>query len=344
MALDLEVINKLRAEQGLDPLTELPKKDATPTLPSKSDVLDKNPDPETPPTQVLNQDSVLEFLRQQGIEASSLEDLKKKPEVDPLLAAEQRDAAILSYGLQKGKFNKKTYESFIKESSDLEQLVFQQEFSEAQKEDSELTLEDFQAEFATKYGLDTELGTRKHKQGQKNLTIIGNQILQNKYKNIYETESDYSNYENSQKSIEERNKKIEAGAKKYKEKIDTVFNKLKKIPAKFSDEEVYEVDAMNDSLDALKALMTQDDFATQQILRDTPEEELSEIAYTRFLRDNFPRIAKEIAVQYAHKNQKGTRGIPVPAKINEGEGAILSPEQKKFVDIYKANNTPVGAN
>lgn len=330
MSLDLEAINKYRLASGQEPLTALPQAPASIDTPPTDIPTSTKTDEDHPIATELTNDAVLEFLRKNGIEAVSLDDLKKKPEEDPVLTAEKREADILSYGLQKGKFNKKKYESFIKDSSDLQNLVFQHELEEAQKEDADLSLEDFQAEFAAKYGMDTESGTRKNKAGQKNLSIIGNQILQGKYKDIYDTEGEYSTFENNQKVKSETEKKIIAGAPVYKKSLDNVFANLKKITAKVSEEEIYEIEALEESLTNIRSMMEKPEWAAQQIMNGYTEEDLQKMAYARFVTDNLPFLMQEVVKQDRKKTQKGTRGIPVVAMTSQNEPSLLTPEQQKF--------------
>lgn len=345
--LDLEAINKLRVLDGKEPLTELPKLEtpASTTIDPKDKEIPETEEKIPAPATVaeLTDDAVLKFLQKKGITANSFDELVPKVVEDPVLLAEQRESNILTYGLSKGKFNKKKYENFVRDNSNAQDLVFQQFYAESKEADKELSDEDINLEFAAKFGLDTEPGTRKHKRGQQEINLLATQILQNKYKDIYSTEQEYNQYENSQKQQAEKRKKIEAGAPVYKDTLDRVFLKLKKISAQVSPDETYEIQAMDESLNSIRALMTTPEWASEKIINGYTEEELQEIAYTRFLRDNLPFIIMETNKQALQKHQKGLRGIPtMAAPAKHEDHPTLTPEQQKFVDIVKAN-TPATA-
>ena len=332
--MDLVAINKMREMQGKEPLTELPT-ETPPAPPINTNTPPTPPNTEEPLVIVaeLSDDQLLEALRKKGLQVTSFDDLK--PKEDPALLAEQRDAAVLSYGLTKGKFNKKEYESLVRDSNDPQNLVYQDYHAAAKKEDPELSDEDIQAEFADKFGITAEPGTRKHKRGQQELSILADKLLKSKYQKIYDTENEYGQFESTQKQQLQTRQKIESAAPKYKADVDTVFNDLKKITVQFDEHETYEVDAMEDSLQSIKTLMIDPDFASEQILKGTTVAELKEIAYTKFLRDNFPILAKKIAIQHQYKNQKGAKGIIPLGVIAKDEAPILTAEQKIFVDMVK---------
>lgn len=342
--LDLEAINKLRVLDGKEPLTELPKVEAPIiTDPKEEKIPETEKIPVAEIVAELTDDAVLKFLQKKGITANSFDELVPKVVEDPVILAEQRESAILTYGLSKGKFNKKKYENFVRDNSNAQDLVFQQFYAESKEADTELSDEHINVEFAAKFGLDTEPGTRKHKRGQLEINLLASQILQNKYKDIYSAEQEYNQYESSQKQQVEKRKKIEAGAPVYKDTLDKVFVNLKKISAQVDQDEVYEIQVLDESLNSIRNLMSDPEWAAAQILNGYTEKDLQEIAYTRFLRDNLPFILKETTKQALQKQQKGLRGIPVtPAPGKQEDHHTFTPEQQKFIDIVKSSQ-PVAA-
>jgi hypothetical protein len=335
--MDLAAINKMRELDGKEPLLELPSdptnlnQSTSPEVAPASGAAKSEDAPNPVVVAEITDDALLEALQKKGIQITSFDELK--PKEDPTQIAEQREAAILSYGLTKGKFNKKDYEGLIRDTSDQQNLVYQDFYAAAKLDDPDLTDEDIQGEFAEKFGLTAEAGTRKHKRGQAELAILADKLLKSKYQKIYAAETEYGQFESSQREQQEAANRIKALAPQYRKDIETAFSKLKKITAKFSDDEIYEVEAVDESLNSIKELMTNSDFASQQILKGTTVEELQEIAYTKFLRDNFPIIAKEIANQALLKHQKGTKGIIPIGPAARIDAPTLTPEQQKFVEM-----------
>ena len=132
MAQTLEQINALRRMKGEDPLTETPI-EVDPNNP----VVDENkPVTDAPKLEdnkedvvapEINDDAVLKYLQQKGLPVKSLDDLNKPITEDDLAKqAEDRESAKLTYGLNKGLFNRKTHEQYILDKNNKQQLVFAQ--------------------------------------------------------------------------------------------------------------------------------------------------------------------------------------------------------------------------
>jgi hypothetical protein len=332
--------------KGEEPLTELPvtstaegANEGENNNPKPDDNLDKNkPQPTTEVS--LTDDAVLKFLQEKGISVNSLADLNKPlTEVDLAKQADDRESAKLTYGLNKGLFNRKTHEQFILDKSNKQQLVFAQYYQDAKKEDAELTDEDIQSEFATKYGLDSEPDTRKYKRGQQEIDILSDIILKNKYQNIYKLDTEFDSYEKQTTTQKEFERKLLVEAPVFKKHIDDVFGELKKITTKFSDDESYDVEVLDDALNSLKEKFLDKDYVTQQISKGYTKEEIKDIAFTALLRQNWPVIAQEIVKQALYKQQKGVKGItPVgPQQKLQGNDA-LSDKQKMVLDRLFPNH------
>lgn len=356
MELNLEAVNAVRKANGLELLTELPPKKETPIIPindvktaeqlaeEKRIEEEKKKKPksvETPTTLELKEDVILEYLRKQGINANSLEDLK--PKEDLAAAAEKREADKLSWALSKGKLTKKEHEAYVIDANDPQNFVFRHYYNQAKQADSELTDEEIQAEFAGKFGLDTEPGTRKHKQGQQDLAILSEQMLRMRHGKLFGIDNEYSNYENTSKQQQEFNRKVLAGAESFKNDVSSAINELKKIPISISDTEEYEVDAVEESLTQIQNEMLDTDFLARKVTQGYTKEELKEIAFSRYLRLNFPTITKAAINQALLKQQKGTRGIIPKGPVVTSETYTLTPEQQKMVEIIQANKPQTAA-
>lgn len=339
--------------KGEEPLTELPSEEGNvgtgneggsgesgqqKTVVSE----DKNKVDEPAP---ITDDIILKYLQQKGISVNSLDDLNKPAtEADIAKQAEDRENAKLTYGLNKGLFNRKTHEQYILDKSNKQQLVFAQYYQDAKKEDPELSDEDIQSEFASKYGLDSEPNTRKHKRGLQEIEILGDIILKNKYQNIYKLDGEYDIYEKQTLTQKEFERKLLSEAPNYKKTVDDVFGELKKITTKFSDDESYDVDILDDAIISLKEKFLDKNFLSQKISEGYTKEELKEVAFTALLKQNWPLIAKEIANQAILKQQKGVKGImPIGGQKNN-DGNELSEKQKAVLQRLFPNHQTQVAN
>lgn len=316
MAQTLEQHNIIRQRMGQEPLTELPNAVKPPEdAPEKSVVEDKK---ETAPinqpaAQVveLTDEAVLEYLKnKKGLSLQTFEDLNKPvTEADIQAQLEKKEDDKLAFGLNKGLFNRKTYENFISDRKSAGDFVFANFYETQKADDPSLTDEEIQTEFAVKFGLDAEPGTRKHKRGQQEINVLANELLKAKYPKIISLDSDYAQFETAQTTQKTYQQKIIQATPTYKKDLDEVFVQLGKIQAKFSDDKEYAVPVLETSLQEIKTFLSQPEFIEQRIQGGYTKEELHEIVYTALLRKNFPLFVEEITKQAMLEHQKGVRGI-----------------------------------
>jgi hypothetical protein len=339
----LKNFNIARASQGLPPLEKLAGEQEEVTEENKTEENKEEKTPEEKKPEIvaeLTDEQLIELLGKRGIKASSLEDLKpkeNKEEKTPEQIAEEREAAKLTYALTKGLYKKAEYENFIAEQSAKEKLVFSQFALEAKAEDPTLTDEEISAEFAEKFGLDSEVGSRKHKRGAKEMNVIANEILKNKYSKIYEADGSFSAHEQSVLAEAARVKEINEKSPAYKQNIEDVFTKLSKISGKFDDQESFEVAVMQDSLAAIKNDFLKPEAIERQIAAGVTKEQIEKQAYAALVSANLPHLLKEHANQVLLAHRAGTKGIPAPAgqkKVTEVQRK-LTPDQQKVFDEYR---------
>ena len=108
----------------------------------------------------------------------------------------------------------------------------------------------------------------------------------------------------------------------FKKHVDDVFSDLKKITTKFSDDESYEVEVMDEALNSLKEKFLDNNFVAQKISQGYTRDEIKDIAFNALLSQSWPVIAKEIVKQALYKQQKGVKGI-----------TTVGPQQKQQVDV-----------
>lgn len=344
----LETVNKERERLGLPALDKLAT-EAKPTEASTTPVENvvESEKTEKPPVNAeLSDEQLLELLKKRNIKVPTAEqEVVKTPEQ----ISEEREAQKLSYGLTKGLFNKKDYETFVTDSNSKESIVFAQYLQEAKAEDPALTDDEIKEEFVSKYGLDAEPNTRKNKRGQEEINLISEKILKNKHKKIFEADSAFSQYEDQAKEASEYQKNITSKAPAYKQTIEDVFGDLKKITAKFKqddsgDEESYDVDLVAENINSLKEKYLQPIAIENAINAGLSKEVIARAAYNEMLASNFPYIAKEMINQALRKKQAGVKGIIPPMnskKAIEENDKKLTPQQRQMRDELKGIPQPL---
>jgi hypothetical protein len=382
MAQTLDQINALRYLKGEEPLTELPAenpeikeqggagKEETPEVIKEKEV---EPNKETTPqggekpTVVNNQElekgkeqkpvesivpepvelddtAILEALKKRGINVNSFEELTPKETIDPEKAAEQREAAKLSFALNKGLYSKKEYESYIRDSNDLKNLVYGEFYKEAKAENAELTDQEIQESFLAEYGLDGEPESARYKRGVNTMAMLADKMLREKYDKIYETDKEFDKYESTEKSQKERQKNILSKAPSYKRDVEDAVKEVEKAIIPFDEKESFEATFSKEAIESVKSQLLNEAYSVGQIEKGWSKEELKEIAYTALLRANFTEIAKNIAEQYLYKNQKGTKGIPNGNQLQQPiASSQLTEKQKEALSYYYPEGAPVVA-
>ena len=312
--------------------------------------LKKKTQPEVKIEKVLpTDDELLEMAsKRAGRKITSWDELKPTPsEEEKNKKSEERDADKLSFGLKKGLFNKKQYESFISDSKDAKELVYSRELADAKKEDAdwdEAKEKEFKEEFEEKFGINLDNTSSQYKRGQKQILKLADAILKTDYSSIYSLESEYGKYENEVTTRKTQEQKILEAAPKYKEDVDSVVASLSKIEMTFGEDKI-EVPLPEESLKSLKDLLLDNIFSSSQILKGYKKEELQEAARTYAISQNYNYLSFEAAKKYHEKHEKGVRGIPTGGKlekIEDNEG--LTEQQKQAIKFFKIDEKPLVAN
>lgn len=347
---DLESINRMRKLQNLEPLTELPKdsKDndggappaKTPEEIEKERLAAEAESKNTPGE--LDDAALMTLLEKRGIKVASLDDLKTKdPDEDPILTAEKLDAAKLTYGLEKGLFNKKTYDNFVSDSKTPHNLVFADFYADAKKNDPNLTDEEIQSEFREEYGLDAEPTSRKFLRGKKDLDVRAEKLMNEKYGKVLSLDNEFKSHQETRKVESDRKKGILSKTPQYKKDIQSVFSELKKITTKFSDTESYEATLVDEDINEIMGDFLKPEAAEKMIEEGYTPEKLKAIAFNVLLSKKFPVIANEMIKQALLKNQKGAHGIPEGSGTGGSGGeVVLTEAQKRYKDMSEKNKVP----
>lgn len=353
MKFDRAAIDKQRELQGIAPLTdeeftkltggnnETPEEESA-RIKAEEEKNKNNPPAPNPPAPEkvqLTDDEIMKIVAEKtGRTLSSWDDLKpKQEEVDKEKLAEEREADKLAWGLKNKKILQKDYERFIATTSK-DPVAVVREFRKQQemKDDPNFDEKTFNEEFDEEFGLDEKPETRRYTKGQQVIKQLAKNILENSFSAIFNLESEYSAHEQNQKSLSAREQKIKQGAPAYKEAIDKVKDTMKKVKAKFSENEEYEADVMEASIDKVVSMMTDPEWAAGKILNGYTQEQLNDVAYTIILKENFPALALDFAKQYHLKHAKGVKGIPVGDRLESGgENVELSESAKVLKNLIE---------
>lgn len=282
-----------------------------------------------------------ELSKKAGRKVTSWDELKPKPEeIDKEKEAEKREANKLSFGLQKGLFNKKTFEGFISDSKNPVGLVYAAELNEAKKDDPEWDADkeaEFKEEFETKFGLTLDPSSSKYKRGQKQINIVADAILRENYSPIYNLEGEYSKHESAQNTDAANKKKILEAAPIYKKEVDEIVTGLATVDIPFGTDEKYTVPVSEEIRDSIKQVLLDEDFVSSQLLKGYKKDEIAQIATNMVISQNFGALAHEAAKQYRAKHEKGVRGITEGGKLDKPADNLegLTEKQKQALKFYQ---------
>lgn len=360
MAYTEDQITALKAIHGEEKVAELiaTKSDTTP--PENSD--DKQPegskDTDSKKETIVSEDkksseplktesseiddnAVLAYLKAKGISATSLEELKPKEEIDPVKAAEQLEADKLSFGLKKGLFSTKEYNDYIRDNNDQKGLVYNTFHAAAKAENPDLTDEEIAEDFNETYGLNADPSSFKFKNGVKNLAIVADRLIKDKYGKILSVDGEYEKHEQGTKSHREFEARLVAEAPIYKKQVDEVFASLKKISTKFSDGSEYAAEKLDNSIEEIKTQFLTTEAISNYIKAGYTKENIHEVAYMKIVAKNLPLIAEEIANQHLLKHQAGTRGV-IPGTVSQKQTSLpLTENQQKALKAVMPSYEPL---
>lgn len=351
MSYNREAIDQIRKANGQEPISdaEFSALSGQPVIVDKveegkdGDENKDKPEPakvETPVAKEYSEEELMEMVSAKaGRKITSWDELKPKPEeLDAERQKEERETNKFIWGLQNKVIKKEENEAYIQDSKDIQQLVYRQRLQAALAEDPNLSEDEFKSEFEEEFGINAAEGSRRNKNGKDTLNRLAGEILKSTYSGIYELESKYSQFEQQSKAQKEREAKIKEGAPAYKQALDSVKAELKKIKAEINPEESFEIEAIDEDIDQVVSMLSDPEWASEQILKGTTKEQLKDIAWTALLKQSFPKLALQVAKQYHLKKAAGTKGIIKMNTGGEGEEYQLTEAQKVLVDLHKQNN------
>lgn len=173
----------------------------------------------------ITEDAVLKYLKEQGIDAKSIGDLKPKPEPEHLTSEqitankEKRTQDAVQFAFQNNVFSKKEYDKFISFQSLPKVDVVKEDFiAKLKLTEPDIDDKDAEERFKEVFHLYEDEDTWKYKFGMSEVEKNYDNILNTKYGKIAGIEDVYDNVTKNLNN-----------AKKFKSVIDDVFSsKIKK--------------------------------------------------------------------------------------------------------------------
>ena len=302
--------------------------------------------PPAPIEAELDDEKVLAYLKnKKGKEATSLDELlnpkKELTDEEKKVAAEQRDANKIAYGLSKGLFTEKELKSFIIDTQDPKGLVYASYVADQKSKDEALTDDEIKEEFDEKFGLNQKEESRQYKAGQTLINNIANNLIRQKHSKILNLDSDFTSYETSQSKQKEAEQKILSQAPVYKKDVERVKNEMKKVSFQISKDEVFETELDDDVVNEVISGMLDNKYSQTQIESGWTKDGLMQIGQTSAIIKQLPNILKKYGDAQILKHQAGVRGIPPTGKqgSREIDKTELSERQKVAASYYGLNET-----
>lgn len=198
----------------------------------------KIPESTLTPEGDLSNDKLIELLAKKGITVSSLDDLKPKlSEAEIKDAEEKRKGKMVAYGIETGKFKIDDYNTLQKLQENKTAIFIDELTSEIKAANPEIT-EDQLSEQLKEYTLShLDENDPRRKRREKELNIVAEQRLKEQFGSIYNLPSEFENYEKSEQSKYQLQRKIEAGLPVYKEDVKNIIEWVKKQDFVIEDKE-----------------------------------------------------------------------------------------------------------
>jgi hypothetical protein len=169
----------------------------------------------------LSDEDLLAILKERGVDASSLEDLKAPvtltPEQQEEKKAQVREKAIQN-GLTSGLFTAKELQEFnVTTAKPARDIAFELFANDQKRRDASVTDEDIADRFAEKYGENLPDDSWLKKEGQDAMEHLKQAYISNRFAKI-----------NNAEGVYEQSQQVTKAAQTYKTSVDNIFNTLDK--------------------------------------------------------------------------------------------------------------------
>lgn len=262
----------------------------------------------------IDEAKIISWLKdKKGKEVVSLDEIlnpKKEPTPDEIeAAAQQRENDKVAYALSQGIFNKKEFQSYIEDSNNKKDLVFEAYKAMAKKEDPALTDKEIEEEFKDKFNLEAAPDSRLFKQGQAELNLFGDNLIRQKHGKIIGFDNEYNNIEKGNLSAQAEKTLILSKAPVYKKDVEEVYSTLKNLSVPINGEN-FEIEIPKEAIEKQLANQLSDNYAASKIKTGWDKEDLKRDAILSLVAGNFEVLVGKAVTAYNLKHAAGSHGIP----------------------------------
>lgn len=307
----------------------------------------KNTPPE--PTEEELEKLALKYLsKKKGSEITSLDEIlnpKKDPTPEELEEAKaQRENEKIAFGLQKGKISKKELESYNIDMSDPLKVVYEDFKADIIADNPNLTEDEIEEAFDAKYNQDKEDTTIEFKRGKKEIEILATNIIRSKHSKVLSLDSEFDQFENSEKSKTEIENKIKSAIPQYQKDVEAAFAKTAKITVPISETESFEFDVDPTTITEHQATLLNPDYAISKVKQGYKAEDLAQEINLYMLIRNLGTAMTKYADKVAYDKQKGTHGIPPVDGKESTEPKVMSEKHKAVYRQVHGEDAPLPNN
>ena len=330
-----DIANKIIESSGLKPATPAPAAGGDdikpPTTPAPAAGGDDIKPPATPaPAAKITDESVIEYLRGQGVNISKIDELKKPMTDDEKKKNEaDRKKNILLFGISNNII--KGEEEYRQHLSDLNkparEIAFELYRQEILEENPQATIEEINEGFESEYFEDLPETDKRRVRAKKRMNDIKGDYIYDKYGHILELESQYDAYESASKArenyITEVDEIISSMPRELSFEIKDRVDSKKTYSYKYilSDGEVSEINNLYKGPEHVAL------FSTGKVTK----ENMAAAITNTILNKNLHKIINEVATAHASslllEAPRGRRGI-LPERNEGGSGEL---EEDKYV-------------
>ncbi len=286
---------------------------------------EEKPDGDKPPVVIasnsdLTDEQLLEMLTKKGINVSSLEDLRPKLTEEEIQAAkDKRKNDMLAFGLTHGKFKAEEYDAFQKLTSNKMDLIKSDLVEKIKLANPELTQDQIDEQVALYTFANREEDDVLRIQREQELIELADSKLQKQFKNIYNLENDFEQYEQGVTNKTNFENKVKAALPVYQKDVASVLGGLKAFQVPIPDTKnpantvMVDVKFSDADLKELEDALLLPDNIVRQVKNGYTVDQLQREAKTVLLTQHFDRIISQTAKDYnsiqKEKYIRGQKGI-----------------------------------
>lgn len=261
----------------------------------------------------LSDEQLVELLNKRaGITLSNLNDLKPKPTEEEIAAQQQeRESAMLTFGLTSGKFKKEEYDAYQLALSNKKDLVRTEITAQLTAANPEMS-EDAIQEMVANYFLENlEENNPLRIAREKEIATLSDLQIKTKYKNIVDLPNDYAQHEEGLNNKANFERKVQATLPVYQSDVKAALQSLKTFTVEIPDTKnpantvSVELDYDDKDLKEVEDLFLTNDQIVRAVKTGVTLEQIKGEANLVLMQKHLPRLISQAAKKY-NATQKDT--------------------------------------